>query len=166
MSGKCNSAQISKHLSAHENGHLDKENQQPLNTRTLESESTSSVQKTDKYKTDEDKKHTWSLEDFDIGKALGKGKFGCVYLAREKRSKFIVALKVLFKSTILSNDIVHQVRREVEIQTRLRHNNILRMYGYFHDEERVYIILEYAPRGKCRLVLEYFSYGTVLRSPL
>ena len=37
----------------------------------------------------------WQLEDFDIGKPLGRGKFGNVYLAREKNSKFIVALKVL-----------------------------------------------------------------------
>ena len=38
--------------------------------------------------------HVWCLNDFDIGKPLGKGKFGSVYLAREKKSKFIVALKV------------------------------------------------------------------------
>lgn len=42
----------------------------------------------------------WTLEDFDIGRPLGKGKFGNVYLAREKRSKYIVALKVLFKSQL------------------------------------------------------------------
>lgn len=34
------------------------------------------------------------MDDFDIGKPLGKGKFGNVYVAREKKSKFIVALKV------------------------------------------------------------------------
>lgn len=27
----------------------------------------------------------WSLTDFDIGKPLGRGKFGNVYLAREKQ---------------------------------------------------------------------------------
>ncbi|KAL9263084.1 Serine/threonine-protein kinase Aurora-1-like protein, partial [Drosera capensis] len=27
--------------------------------------------------------NTWSLADFEIAKPLGKGKFGCVYLARE-----------------------------------------------------------------------------------
>ena len=89
----------------------------------------------------------WTLADFDIGKPLGKGKFGNVYLAREKQSKFVVALKVLFKSAIKEYNIEHQVRREIEIQSHLRHNNILRMYGYFHDEQRVYIILEYAPNG-------------------
>lgn len=93
-------------------------------------------------------RQAWALEDFDIGKALGKGKFGNVYLAREKKSKFIVALKVLFKDAILNSNNEHQVRREVEIQTHLRHPNILRMYGYFHDEQRVYLILEYAPKGK------------------
>ena len=36
----------------------------------------------------------WRLSDFEIGRPLGKGKFGNVYLAREKSSKFIVALKV------------------------------------------------------------------------
>ena len=42
----------------------------------------------------------WKLDDFDIGRPLGKGKFGNVYLAREKKSKYIVALKVLFKSQL------------------------------------------------------------------
>lgn len=103
-------------------------------------------------------KKAWSLSDFDIGRPLGKGKFGNVYLAREKRSKFICALKVLFKKTIIESDFLHQVRREVEIHTRLRHPNILRMYGYFHDEERVYLLLEFAPKGavktaeNCRLI--------------
>ena len=39
-------------------------------------------------------KRAWSLKDFDIGKPLGKGKFGSVYLAREKTEKYIVAIKV------------------------------------------------------------------------
>ncbi|CAA2986969.1 serine threonine- kinase Aurora-1 [Olea europaea subsp. europaea] len=30
-------------------------------------------------------KKRWNLNDFDIGKPLGRGKFGHVYLAREKR---------------------------------------------------------------------------------
>ena len=39
----------------------------------------------------------WSLSNFDIGRPLGRGKFGHVYLAREKESHFIVALKILSK---------------------------------------------------------------------
>lgn len=29
-----------------------------------------------------------------------------------------------------------------------RHPNILRLYGYFHDSSRVYLILEFAPKGE------------------
>ena len=55
------------------------------------------------------------MNDFDIGRPLGKGKFGNVYLAREKKSKYIVALKVLFKSQLQKASVEHQLRREIEI---------------------------------------------------
>uniref|UniRef100_A0A182VRK1 Protein kinase domain-containing protein n=1 Tax=Anopheles minimus TaxID=112268 RepID=A0A182VRK1_9DIPT len=84
-------------------------------------------------------KKVWTLSNFDIGRPLGRGKFGNVYLAREKETKFVIALKVH------AQGIEHQVRREIEIQSHLRHPNILRMYGYFHDQSRIYLILEYAP---------------------
>ena len=90
----------------------------------------------------------WSLSDFDIGKPLGSGKFGKVYLAREKKSHFIVALKVLYKSQLSKAGVEHQLRREIEIQAHLRHPNILRLYGYFYDQTRIYLILEYAAKGE------------------
>mmetsp|Transcript_11131 Transcript_11131/g.25249 ORF Transcript_11131/g.25249 Transcript_11131/m.25249 type:complete len:337 (-) Transcript_11131:1317-2327(-) len=90
----------------------------------------------------------WSLNDFEIGKPLGRGKFGAVYLAREKQSKYIVAIKVLHKSQLLKAGVEHQLRREIEIQSHLRHRNILRMYGYFYDSKRIYLILEYSPGGE------------------
>ncbi|XP_028654089.1 aurora kinase B [Erpetoichthys calabaricus] len=89
-----------------------------------------------------------TINDFDIGRPLGKGKFGNVYLARDKEISFIVALKVLFKSQIEKEGVEHQLRREIEIQSHLRHPNILRLYNYFHDRKRVFLILEYAPRGE------------------
>ncbi|KAI6660065.1 hypothetical protein LOD99_14406 [Oopsacas minuta] len=97
---------------------------------------------------DNTNKSHWSIDDFEIGKPLGKGKFGNVFLAREKKSKYIIALKVLFKSQLQKGGVEHQLRREVEIQAHLRHPNILRLYGYFYDDRRVYLILEYAPRGE------------------
>uniref|UniRef100_A0A5F9DRD5 non-specific serine/threonine protein kinase n=1 Tax=Oryctolagus cuniculus TaxID=9986 RepID=A0A5F9DRD5_RABIT len=90
----------------------------------------------------------FTIDDFEIGRPLGKGKFGNVYLAREKKSHFIVALKVLFKSQIEKEGVEHQLRREIEIQAHLQHPNILRLYNYFYDRRRIYLILEYAPRGE------------------
>lgn len=61
-----------------------------------------------------------SIEDFDIGRPLGKGKFGNVYLARVKKLQAIVALKVLFKSQMEKEGVEHQLRREIEIQAHLK----------------------------------------------
>lgn len=110
-----------------------------------------------KQKNEDSKKRQWSLDDFEIGRPLGKGKFGNVYLAREKQSKFILALKVLFKAQLEKAGVEHQLRREVEIQSHLRHPNILRLYGYFHDATRVYLILEYAPLGAVYRELQKLS---------
>ncbi|KAI3639590.1 hypothetical protein MIR68_002284 [Amoeboaphelidium protococcarum] len=95
----------------------------------------------------------FSLKDFDIGRPLGRGKFGHVYLAREKTSGYIVALKVLFKQELIDNNVEKQLRREIEIQSHLRHPNILRLYGYFYDSERVYLILEFAAQGELYKIL-------------
>lgn len=36
----------------------------------------------------------WKLDDFEIGRMLGEGRTGSVYLAREKRTHYVCALKV------------------------------------------------------------------------
>ncbi|KAH8157708.1 hypothetical protein CIB48_g10539 [Xylaria polymorpha] len=85
---------------------------------------------------------------FEIGRPLGKGKFGRVYLARERTSGFICALKVLHKSELSHGRVEKQVRREIEIQSNLRHPNILQLFGHFHDSKRVFLILEFAAKGE------------------
>jgi serine/threonine protein kinase len=57
---------------------------------------------------------------FEIGKPLGKGKFGRVYLAQEKRTGFVCALKVMHKAELVSSKVEKQLRREIEIQSNLR----------------------------------------------
>ncbi|KAI1191140.1 Pkinase-domain-containing protein [Nemania serpens] len=85
---------------------------------------------------------------FEIGRPLGKGKFGRVYLARERTSGFICALKVLHKAELSQGGVEKQVRREIEIQSNLRHPNILQLFGHFHDSKRVFLILEFAAKGE------------------
>ncbi|GLT51900.1 hypothetical protein SLA2020_252740 [Shorea laevis] len=50
-------------------------------------------------------KRQWFLQDFEIGKPLGGGMFGRVY---EVTSKYIVALKVIFKEQI-ENDTFRRI---------------------------------------------------------
>ena len=70
--------------------------------------------------TNQQKKITWTLDDFEIGKPLGRGKFGSVYLARERKSAYLIALKILFKKELTKHNVVNQMKREIEIQYHLR----------------------------------------------
>jgi len=89
-----------------------------------------------------------TLADFDFGRPLGRGKYGRVYLARERRHQFICALKMLSLKQLAKYEVDHQLRREIEIQSNLRHPNILRLYTFFWDSQHVYLVLEYAPQGE------------------
>ncbi|KAF9150324.1 hypothetical protein BG015_007858 [Linnemannia schmuckeri] len=90
----------------------------------------------------------WCLDDFELARPLGKGQFGRVYSMRERRTGFIVAMKVLLKSELLKANMENQLRREIDIQSNLKHKHILRLDTFFHDETRVYLVLEYAPQGE------------------
>lgn len=88
------------------------------------------------------------LSMFEIGKPLGKGKFGRVYLAKERSSGFVCALKVLHKAELQHGNSEKLVRSEIEIQSNLAHPNILRLFGHFHDSKRIFLILEFAGKGE------------------
>lgn len=101
------------------------------------------------------------LHEFEIGKILGKGRFGKVFLARfeiflirnfvNKRrhipTKTIYALKMVNKEKAIQENVFHLIKREAYIQESLNHPNILKCYGSFEDKERFYLILEYTPNG-------------------
>jgi serine/threonine protein kinase len=40
------------------------------------------------------------------------------------------------------------LRREIEIMTNTRHPNLVRLFGYFYDQNRVYLIMEFVSKGE------------------
>ena len=92
-----------------------------------------------------EQKRAWSITDFDIGRPIGRGRYGSVFMARCKRSGRVLALKVLFKEQLECDGVMHQVRNEVEIHCRIKHPHIVACHGYFHDAHRLFLVMEYAP---------------------
>ncbi|KAL1138460.1 hypothetical protein AAG570_008524 [Ranatra chinensis] len=92
--------------------------------------------------------YNWSINDFELGRYLGSGKFGKVNVAVEKSTGFVVALKIINKTLAKREKMCNQVLREIEIQFHLRHPYILPLYTYFHNSENIYLVLEYAGRGE------------------
>lgn len=102
----------------------------------------------------------WSLSDFSIGRPLGRGRFGRVYLAKENRTnnEILCALKILFKSMLIKNKAENNFKLECELQMKLRHPNVLRLFNWFHDDKKIYLILEFAVNGSLYKKLENFGY--------
>jgi serine/threonine protein kinase len=85
---------------------------------------------------------------YAFGRALGSGRFGLVYAGTHTASGRQVAIKVLDKAALKREDCVVQLRREVEVQSRLRHPHIARVLDYFHDKARAYVVLEFCSGGE------------------
>lgn len=92
--------------------------------------------------------YEWSLKDFRIGAPIGRGKFGRIYVAKERNTGYVVAIKLLMKTDVLKHNMMQQVCKEMHIQSRLNHPHILNLLTYFCDEKRIYLVLEYASRGE------------------
>lgn len=62
-----------------------------------------------------------------------------------KKTGWMLALKKIKKETI--KPIIPQFINELKLQYTLDHPNITKLYGYFHDEEYIYLLLEYLEDG-------------------
>ena len=74
-----------------------------------------------------------SIHDFDLGKALGEGKFGTVHVATHKSSNSLYAIKKIPKAMIKSHLMVDQFLKEVKLQSFMTHGNVLTIYGLCDD---------------------------------
>lgn len=92
--------------------------------------------------------YEWGIDDFEVGKKLGSGQFGQVFFVREKVTKVPFALKCIRKERIIEMGGQKQILREIEIHSHLNHKNIITLYKFFHDEKRLYMLLEMAFKGE------------------
>ncbi|KAG2502238.1 hypothetical protein HYH03_000724 [Edaphochlamys debaryana] len=99
------------------------------------------------------RRRTWTLDDYQVVKRMYKGSTSAVYRATCLRSGMTVALKagrgrggVYFLSRVPVN-VVHMIRREIELHLPLVHRNIIMLYAAFQDEKHIVLVQEYASRG-------------------
>lgn len=88
-----------------------------------------------------------SARDFADHEQLGAGKFGRAFRVRHRASGRTCVLKEMSKAELRDENVLPQIRREIEIHTRLAHPNIIACYGFFQDAERLAFVLEHANGG-------------------
>src|SRR6185503_1587554 len=88
-----------------------------------------------------------SIPGYEIGKMLGKGGMGAVYLARRKKDGASVALKVMLSKIAVDDHSRTRFMREVETTRALRHNNIVEFLDSGAAGGAFYFILELCAGG-------------------
>ena len=82
-----------------------------------------------------------------IGKQLGKGAFGKVYLGLHRLTGLKVAIKTIDKSIIEDERTRRKVFQEVYVMKRVNHQNIIRLLEVFESSKHLMIVLEYSGGG-------------------
>ena len=86
------------------------------------------------------------FESFELGKPIGRGTYSISYLARMKDyPNVLVALKAL--NMKLEKFSVPLVYREVLNLSKIKNQNVIRIFDFFNDGHFFFIVTEYAPYG-------------------
>ena len=58
-----------------------------------------------------------------------------------------MAMKVINKQKVKKTKMLEQLIRELKVQSSLDHPNIAKLYGFFHDRQNLYILMELGNDG-------------------
>lgn len=93
-------------------------------------------------------KQDGTLRDvYKIGKVLGEGAFGEVRLCTHRVTKEKRAVKVLKKENMDKEEEANMLN-EINTLRGLDHPNIIKIFEYFEDEKRFYIVTEHIQGGE------------------
>lgn len=87
-----------------------------------------------------------SIEEFEFEKKIGEGTFSKVYKSIHRATKKIYAIKVVDFGEISVLD-QENIEKEIRAHKEFNHKNIVRLYDYFMEKNKVYLVLEYCAKG-------------------
>ena len=99
-------------------------------------------------------------EKYKIGKKLGQGSYGEVYLSTDKKTNKKVAIKVVPKNKSHINESNPEIVNEIEILKNLEHQNIVKIYEFFEGKKYFYIVTEYCNEGNLKRKIDQKEFIT------
>jgi serine/threonine protein kinase len=88
-----------------------------------------------------------ALARYRILKKLGSGVTATVYLAKDRRLRKLVAMKVFDPNLLRDPRWSHRLAREARCAAELTHPNIAAFHEMIHSEGMDFIVMEYVPGG-------------------
>lgn len=85
------------------------------------------------------------MDNYQVGKVLGEGTFGIVYLATQKDTNRTVAIKQ-FKKGKFKDGVNFTALREIKLQSELHHENVTELVDVFVDSaDTINVVFEFLP---------------------
>ncbi|WKY16987.1 hypothetical protein Q1695_001531 [Nippostrongylus brasiliensis] len=84
---------------------------------------------------------------YQVGRAIGRGNFATVRLARHEIAKTKVALKIVDRAALDEENLI-RLEREMQILTRVNHPHIVKLYEIMRTETSIYIVTQYCSGGE------------------
>ncbi|KAM0874270.1 hypothetical protein ACQ4PT_037566 [Festuca glaucescens] len=89
-----------------------------------------------------------SIGKYRVGRTIGEGSFAKVKLAVDTETGGSVAVKVIDRSTVLRNNLMYQVKREISAMKLLNHPNIVKIHEVIATKTKICLVMEYVPGGQ------------------
>ncbi|KAI9185555.1 hypothetical protein LWI28_008358 [Acer negundo] len=102
-----------------------------------------------------------ATENFDIKYCIGTGRYGSVYKAMLPTRK-LIALKKLHQSEIEDPIFIKSFENEAHILSKIRHRNIVKLYGFCMHKRCMFLIYEFIEKGSLFCVLNNYDEATGL----
>ncbi|CDP21206.1 unnamed protein product [Coffea canephora] len=93
-----------------------------------------------------------ATNDFDVSYCIGTGGYGSVYRARLPSGK-VVALKKLHRLEGENPNFDKSFRNEADMLSKIRHRNIVKLFGFCLHKRCMFLIYEYMDRGSLFCIL-------------
>ena len=98
---------------------------------------------------DEEEFKDKQIGDYLLNEELGSGGFGKVVLGTHIPTGEKVAIKIMDKEQILSDELNKvRVLNEISILKIVRHNNIIKLYEVMETPQKIYLVMEYCDSGE------------------
>lgn len=96
------------------------------------------------------------LDRYSVVRLLGSGGFGAVYLAEDQRLRRLVAIKEMDEARLSADGqraAAEMFEHEACMLAQLNHPGLTRIWDYFQEGSRAFLVMEYVPGHTLRDVL-------------
>jgi len=91
--------------------------------------------------------YTNFFDNYIIRSQIGAGAYGDVFLSEDKKTKRIVATKIISKNKDKRNNWI-QVKTEIDVLKKVNHPNIVKLIETYENSKFHFIVMEYSKYGR------------------